>query len=201
MNDTNIVEDNRFLFLDAEFGGIGFEYSLLTVYFQVTDKNFNVLGELDLAVKPNDGIYHICGEAMNVNKIDIRTHDSRAINYTKAGTELYNFLKLHSDGGKIKLIPTGHGVRGDLDQVWDKLLRRKSWESFCSYRMMDTSILIQFFKSIGKLPVEVSGSLELAAKYFNITPPSGDIGEYFHNAKYDTLMTKEVYFKLRELGK
>ena len=46
-----------YLFLDNEMGGLEKEqYSLLTSYLLATDDNFNVIAELDLRLKPNDGI-------------------------------------------------------------------------------------------------------------------------------------------------
>ena len=57
------------------------KYSLLTVYLMATDDQFNVIGDLYLYLKPDDCIYKVCGEAMNVNRIDLKVHDTKAITY------------------------------------------------------------------------------------------------------------------------
>lgn len=185
---TTVLKDkmNQYIILDGEMGGIGNEYSLLTIYFQVTDDKFNPIDELDLFLKPDDGIYHVCGEAMSINQIDISIHDSKAITYKEGGTTLYKFLSKNSNGGNIKLVPVGHGMNGDLDQIFDKLISRKTWETFVSYRRLDTSVALQFLKACGLFPETVSGSLQSLTEYFNI------IVDNFHNAKDDAIATKEV---------
>lgn len=176
-----------YLILDTETGGIGIDKSLLTAFFVVTDDQFRPIDELSLELKPNDGIYRTTGEALEINKIDLKTHDKVAVTYSVGGTALYNFLKKNSDGGKIKLVPVGHGFSGDLDHIFDKLVSRNTWESFVSYRRLDTSVALQFLKACGVFPETVSGSLASIVEYFNIKLP----GE-LHTAKADTLLTLEV---------
>lgn len=185
------MNDVKYAILDGEMGGIGLEYSLLTMYFQVTDDEFNQLGELYLKLKPDNGIYNVCGEAMGVNKIDIFSHDYTAVTYKAGGSMLYDFLKTHSNGGKIKLVPVGHGFSGDLDHIFDKLMSRKSWETFVSYRRLDTSVALQFLKACGKFPEEVSGSLESLVNYYEI-PIEGEL----HDAKTDVLMINQCLQRL-----
>lgn len=186
-----MINKPHYIVLDGEMGGIGNKYSLLTMYFQITDDIFNPISELNLCLKPNDGDYVVCGEAMGVNQIDLRVHDSKSITYKEGGTALWNFLKNNSDGGKIKLVSIGHGYSGDLDQIFDKLMARKTWETYVSYRRLDTSVALQFLKSCGIFPETVSGSLESLVEYFHIVK-EGEL----HDAKTDTLATKEVLKKM-----
>src|ERR1039458_10787360 len=107
----------KFVALDVETGGIGIEYSLLSAYFLALDDKFNKIDDLYLFLKPDDGIYKVCGEAMNVNRIDLKIHDTKAIIYREAGTILYNWLKKLTDDGKIKAIIVGHSISGDRDCI------------------------------------------------------------------------------------
>lgn len=182
----------HFIFLDGEMGGIGIEFSLLTISFLITDKNFNTLDELNLKLKPDVGGYIVTGEALGINHINLVEHDKDAIPYKKGGTILYNFLKKNSNNGSIKLISVGHGYSVDLDQIWDKLIGRPTWETFVSYRRLDTSVALQFLKMCGMFPDTVSGSLESLCKHFNIN--NGTL----HDAKTDALNTRDV---LKELIK
>lgn len=182
-----------YIVLDCETGGIGLDKSLLTFYFQITDNKFNSIAELDLAMKPDDGIYRITGEAMGINKINLIEHDKIAIPYKQAGTLLYNFLKDNFKGSDDRYVPVGHGMSGDLDQIFDKLMKRATWETFCSYRRLDTSVACQFLRSCNLLPDTVSGSLESLKNYFKL--PNGEL----HNAKYDTITTLEVLKRLIKL--
>jgi hypothetical protein len=186
--------DPAYIFMDGEFGGIGMQYSLLSMYFMVTDKNFNYIGFLDLNLKPDDGIYHVNGTAMGINKINLVDHDVIAETYKAGGTKLYAFLNEYSNRGAIKLIPVGHGFSGDLDHIFDKLMSRNTWETFVSYRRLDTSVALQFLKTCGYFPEEVSGSLESLIEYFKLTS-NGKL----HEAKTDTLFTIDVLKKMINL--
>ena len=145
-------------------------------------------------LKPDDGIYKICGEAMSVNKIDLAIHDRIAIPNKEGATKLYNWLKGLTDDGKIKATVVGHGVYGDVEWIIYNLLSRGSWEKFTSYRKLDTSAVCQFLKSCGMFPDDVSGSLTSLAQYFNIPVDENLV----HEAKYDTHLTFRVFMALRE---
>lgn len=182
-----------YLVFDTETGGIGLDKSLLTLYLQATDNQFNPVGDLYLYTKPDDGVYHVTGEAMSINKINLIEHDKIAIPYKKAGTTLYEFLKSNFRGKDDRMVPIGHNMDGDLQQIWDKLLGRATWESFVSYRRFDTSAVIQYLKAKGVLPDSVSGGLENMIDYFGL--PKGQN----HSAEYDAKMTLEVLKKLLTL--
>jgi DNA polymerase III epsilon subunit-like protein len=185
-----------YIILDTETGGIGLDKSLLTAYFMVCDNDFVVKDELYLRVKPDDGVYRVTGEAMAINKIDLPRHDKISITYKEAGTVLYKFLqKNYTDDQKEKLIPVGHGMSGDLDHIFDKLVRRSTWETFVSYRRLDTSVTVQFLKSCGVFPDSVSGSLESLCEHFYISNGS------LHDARVDAVNTKEVLIKLMNIIK
>ncbi len=192
----NTINQPRYLFLDAEFGGLEKEkYSLLSVFLKMTDNSFNSVSELYLYLKPDDGIYKVCGEAMNVNRIDLKVHDTRALTYKEGGTKLYEWLRSMTNNGSIKAIVVGHGVYGDVEWILQYLISHGSWEKFCSYRKLDTSVVCQFLKSCGMFPEEVSGSLISLAKYFNIEFDENDC----HDAKYDTELTFKVFMALRNV--
>lgn len=177
-------------------GGLDKEtYSLLSVYVMMTDDNYNIIGDLYLYLKPDGGIYRLCAESMNVNKINIVEHDKRAISYKDGATLLYNWLKKHTDNGKIKATVVGHGVYGDVEWIIHHLISRGSWENFTSYRKLDTSAVCQFLKSCNMFPETVSGSLVSLAKHFNVKVDEN----LAHDAKYDTHLTYEVFLCLRKL--
>ena len=185
-------------------GGTTLDYSLLTSYFLILDKDLNPIDELYLYLRPDDGVYKVCGQAMNVNRIDLKVHDTKAITYKEAGTKLYQFLKKNASVGhsilpgvnKIdRLIPVGHGIYGDISFITHFLMKQETWETFVSYRKLDTQAVCQFLKACGKFPDEVSGSLESIGKYFGIALNENEL----HDAKTDTLLTVEVFKKLKEL--
>jgi DNA polymerase III epsilon subunit-like protein len=187
----------KFIALDVETGGIGTTYSLLSAYFLALDEKFNKIDDLYLFLKPDDGAYVVCGEAMNVNRIDLKVHDTKAIIYREAGTILYKWLSKMTSDGKNRAYLLGHNVKGDRDKVVQFLLCRGSWEKFISHRLRDTQASAGFLVDSDILPSDLSCSLESLAKYFNI-PFDENVA---HDAKYDTERTVDVYKELTNLMK
>ena len=197
----------KYLHMDCEMGGRELKYSLLTAYFMVTDAKFKVLGDLYLAVKPDDGDYVVSGQGMAVNKINLQEHDKIAIPYKEAKPLLYNFLRRHSAGivngaatpnwMPIRLIPVGHGVKGDIQHVISApLISEGSWEQFCTYHYIDTSVVLQYLRAIGKMPVDTDGSVTALAKYFGIKVEGED-----HDCRVDTKKTLGVFQKFVAMGR
>lgn len=184
----------KYLAFDVEAGGVDVEHSLLSAYFVVIDEDLKtVYGELDLLVKPDNGNYVMTAQALEVNKIDIIAHDKVAITESKAGQLLYNFLKEHAPNGTVKLTPLGHNIAFDVDFIKKHLLN-KSFNQFVSYRMLDTSSIIQFFKLIGLVSRDLAGSLSEIATHFGIST----VTNVPHTAKGDTWMVIEILRKLKD---
>jgi hypothetical protein len=186
----------KYLFLDTECGGGGIKYSLLTVGLVVTDENFKVLDTLNLRVKPDDGYYIVSGQGMAVNKINLATHDKIATPYKQAKQALYAFLWRLSNSGKQKLTPVGHGVKGDMDHLFNCLISIGSWEQFCTYHYIDTSVVLQFLRAADLMPLDIDGSVEGIAKYFNIP-----VGENLHDALEDAFLTHSIYQRMLKIVK
>ena len=185
----------RYLHLDGEMGGREVTYSLLTMYFGVTDMDFKPLGELYLKVKPDDGIYIVSGQGLRVNKIDLAKHDLEAITYKQASSILYTFLNEHAANGR-RLIPVGHGVRGDIKHIiGHKLLSEGSWNQFCTYHYLDTSVILQFLRACNKMPMECDGSVGELAKVLRIKV-QGEL----HDGKVDAVTTAAILQKFIQLG-
>jgi len=167
---------------------------MLSAYFVVIDEDLKtVYGELDLLIKPDNGNYVVTAEALGVNRINLIEHDKVAITESKAGTLLYNFLKTHAPNGTVKLTPLGHGIAFDVQFVKRHLLN-KSFNQFVSYRMLDTSSIIQFMKLVGQVPRDLAGSLSEIATYFGVST----VTNIAHTAKGDTWMVIEILRKLRD---
>ena len=185
----------KYLAFDVESGGVTDDHSLLSVYFVVIDEDLKTVhGELDLLVKPDDGNYVVSAQALEVNKINLLEHDKVAISESKAGTLLYNFLKTHAPDGTVKLTPLGHNIAFDV-QFIKKHLLNKAFNQYVSYRMLDISSIIQFFKLTGLVSRDLAGSLSEIATHFGIST----ISNVPHTAKGDTWMVIEVLRKLRDI--
>jgi oligoribonuclease (3'-5' exoribonuclease) len=184
---------DRFIFLDTELGGLDTDCSLLTAYFAVTDSKFNILSALDLKMKPDDGKYVITAQGMDVNKIDIVSHDINAITYKSAGTMLYDFLKTNK--GDDLLVAVGQNVGFDVVRLTGPLMKRATFETFVSYRKLEIGTITRFLQMTGKLAEDAPMGLLPLRDYFSITKGND------HDAKDDVLASIEVLKKLMELGK
>ena len=173
--------------IDTETGGLLPESSLLTAYFgfyQYVNKQFKLLNELDLKIRPKDLVYHITAESLEINKIDLVKHHKEAIDEKIAGQHLYKKLQDWYNVSKDKLIPVGHNVGFDIRKVTTTLVSVGSWENFVSYRVMDTCTIAQFHRLCGKLPDNLSCSLGHLAGYYKVSYT----GKH-HEAKADVEMT------------
>lgn len=184
----------KYLFLDCEMGGRELKYSLLTAYFLVTDDKFRKLGDLYLAVKPDDGVYVVSGQGMQVNKIDLAQHDKVATTYKDTKPVLYKFLKEQAGFGR--LTPVGHGVKGDIAHLINALISEGSWEQYCTYHYIDTSVVLQYLRAVGKMPEDSDGSVFALANYFGVKVNGED-----HDCRVDTLKTLGVFQKFVAMGK
>jgi len=188
------VSNIKYLICDAEMGGRELQYSLLTSFFIVTDSNFQSLGELHLQTKPDDGIYILSGQGMRVNGINIQAHDKIAIPYKQAKPLLFDFLKQMSNG--TRLVPVGHGIRGDISHFIKYLISEGSWEQFCTYHYIDTSVVLQFLRACGKMNEDCDGSVTALAAHFGVIVEGAD-----HDCRVDTMKTLGVFREFVQLGK
>ena len=188
----------KYIALDCEMGGIDLKYSLLTVYFRILDKDFRMVNDLYLYLKPDDGDYVLTARGMEVNQINLVDHDKRAITYKEGKDVLRKWLySLSQMTGYNRLNPLGHNVGGDVKHVQNKLMDREKWEQYVSYRFKDTAVVGGYLIDRGLVPdgsggqEGVSGSLSSWADYFGLKP----VG-VLHDAKTDVLLTIEVYKKM-----
>lgn len=189
------MTDAVYVTMDLETGGIGIETSLLTGYFGFLDADLNLIGGLDLKVKPNEGKpYVVQAQGMSVNKIDLIEHDKVAITESEAGGQLMLALKKYSNNGKIKLIPIGHNVQFDIIHINEHLLSKKNFDQFVSYRKLDTGTIAQFFKLCGFIAPDKTGSLEYLADLFGVK-----FKDRAHTAESDAMMCVDVLLKMREV--
>lgn len=185
----------NYIFLDCEMGGKELQHSLLQAAFLVTDDTFDKKMVLNLLLKPDNGDYVINGESLAINQINLIEHDKKAISYKESSSILYEFLKSASQSGKDKVIPIGHGVRGDIKWITRTILSPGSWEHFCTYDCICTSVLFQFLKINKKIPQDMSGNLKTIAEYFQIK-----IDGQLHDALVDAHLTMEVYKNMLSLN-
>ena len=186
------MNDTLFAPLDCESGGLIPGVSLLSMHMAICDAHFNIIDEIELMTKPNDGHYLVSAEALEVNGIDLINHDKIALTYSAAGQELRNFIWKYSRNGAIKLVPVGKNVAGDVKWINDNLLGEKTWKQFMSYRNYDITSLVIYCKRTGKIPNDAPESLSGIAKFLGIDAE-------WHTARGDNYAGIAVVKKLESL--
>ena len=186
-----------YLPLDCESGGIGKDISLLTAHFAVCDKDFNVIDELDIALKPSEvdqtgsTIYKVTASALAINNVNLIEHDKVAITKAFAGQKVREFIWKYKPVGGY-LIPVGKNVGGDVEWVNQHILGAAEWRRSVSYRLYDITSLVIYLKNVGKLAPDAPDSLSKLAEYL-------DIHAEWHTARGDNMAGIAVVKKLQSL--
>ena len=181
--------------MDCETGGLGDFVSLLTVSFLIYDKEMELVDELNLKIKPKDGLYHIQAQALEINGINLIEHDKVAETKSEAGLKLFKFLQKHKCDDM--LVPVGHNVAGDVRWVNNNLLNAETWNQFCSYRKLDSSMVARFLKMCGILNIEKAGLANLI-EHFDLDK---EIEGSAHEERYDAIASMLAIKKMTELVK
>ena len=172
------------------------EGDLLTFYMAIMDKEFKILDEIDLKLKPDDRLPVAQQEALNVNGIDLKKHleDPATVTYSEGRKLLEAFLKKHAKkvGRFNNLRPMGYNVPFDEGYTWHYLLPRAEWNKYFHYKRVDVMERVDGLKEAGWFPPEL-GSLGTVVEYLQIPKRNA------HNAKEDTHMMIDVYKKWLEI--
>jgi DNA polymerase III epsilon subunit-like protein len=178
---------SKYLCFDTETTGLHNNSQILTAYFIILDSNFREIDYLDLNIKYP--IYNLQLKAFQVNKINLAIHERKAIDPLDAKIKFDKFIFKHYS--KQKLIPLGHNVKFDLEQLF------KSECNFCmdyigSTFSIDTMQIAYFLKCCGEIPLSQSLSLKNITDYYKIKYDG-----QLHNAECDIKLTIKLfkYFK------
>jgi DNA polymerase III epsilon subunit-like protein len=180
-----------YLVFDCETTGLVPSCNVLTSYFIILDKELNIIDELDLNIKYP--FYVVFPKALEVNKINLIDHDKIAISKNEAINTLHNFLKKY----KTKFNIIGHNIQFDLDMLkYNNILTDIDINNYFETKHLDTYLLAKKLKSQNKINKKQSLSLSKLCYFLDIEINS-ELN--FHNAKYDSYLTIELYKKLLEL--
>ena len=183
-----------YISIDTETGGFGVDKSLLTLSIVLLNENLQVVpyGTFDIGLIPDDRVYKVDPEALAVNKINLVELAKTALPYKEAKSVLYDYLLKHSNCGKVKLIPIGKQVTGDILKIQQCLISKNSWEQFVSYQVLDVSSIFRFLQLLKVYPKEMGGSLKELLAYYNLDSSNQ------HNALADAFYTVQVLEKMME---
>jgi DNA polymerase III alpha subunit (gram-positive type) len=187
------IDNPKYFLFDTETGGIRKEMSLLTLYGHILDDNLNILDTIDLKIKPDDGVYHVNAQGLEINKINIVEHDRIAKPLSEVKTRFKNYICGWSLNQK--LTPIGHNVRFDVKFVKTHLL--EDWDRYFDRRHIDTASIGKFLALSGIVPKLKTYSLSEMAQALMI-----DVNEDSrHEARFDADLTLNVLRNMTQLIK
>jgi DNA polymerase III alpha subunit (gram-positive type) len=181
---------DRLVFYDTETGGTDPSFSLLTLYIRVIDQEYNLIDDLYLRIKPDNGIYKTTPQALSKNGINLEEHDKIAITESAAKVLLLNFLSRNTNDGKYRLHPSGYNIPFDDRFINAHLLDSQTWFNHISYSHVDMFPLVNALYVAGLLPGNVGNRLTDVAAYFGVNTDGA------HDAKNDILLTVEVFSRI-----
>ena len=187
----------KLLGIDCETTGLHSESQLLTLYMNVVDSNsFTVIDSINLLLKPDpvEGrvIWSVQTEAMQVNKINLTTHEKKAITYKAAKPLVYNWLSQYNH-----LTPFGNCVSGDIEKITKYIISEGSWHSFVDRRVIELTSIGKTLQLLGKIPETQSLSLSNISKFLGMEPDAKKL----HTAQYDVDLGLWVLEKYTEMMK
>jgi len=173
--------------IDTESGGIGLEYSLLSINFSIIDDNCEIVESLDLKLKPDPingrSEYFVQAEALRVNKINLAQHDLEAISYKESKSVIYKWLeKTTKEYGNFTVF--GQKVERDVELITRYTISENSWYNFVNRRVIDTISLGKYAQLIGLIPETQSLSLSKITDYLGVEVDENLI----HDAQYDVML-------------
>lgn len=187
------IDNPKYFLFDTETGGVRKEMSLLTLYGHILDENLNILDTIDLKIKPDDGVYHLHAQGLEVNRINILEHDKVAKPISEVKTRFKNYICGWSLNQK--LTPIGHNVRFDVKFLKTHLL--EDWDRYFDRRHIDTASIGKFLALTGIVPKLNTYSLSEMASAMLI-----DVDESKrHEASYDADLTLKVLQNMTHLVK
>jgi len=187
------IDNPKYFLFDTETGGIRKEMSLLTLYGFILDENLKILDTIDLKIKPDDGVYHVNAQGLEMNRISLVEHDRVAKPVSEVKTKFKNYIcgwSLHQ-----KLTPIGHNVRFDVKFVKTHLL--EDWDRYFDRRHIDTASIGKFLALSGIVPKLKSYSLSEMASAMMIEVDESRR----HEASYDADLTLQVLKSMKVLVK
>lgn len=191
----------HYLGFDLETGGFDADqHTICEACFVIWDDKWNVLDELELLLKNDQGQVIGTDEAFKVTGIDPDMHlkNPKTLTYTEGRAKLLEMLNKH----KIPKKRNSYRFLGQNIVYFDIpfmhrqgfLTEEQSKKAGIHYNALDTTGIVTWLKEIDILPSDV-GSISSLISYFNLEKGTA------HRAKDDVYMQQQIYVKLCNLLK
>jgi len=191
----------RYLGFDLETGGFDkFNHTITEAYFAIWDEEWNLLDELHMYLKNDQG--EVKGEqeafdATGINPEELLNSPS-TLTYKEGRAKLVEMLEKHKMPRKrVHYRYLGQNIISfDIPfmEIQGFFTEKQAKKSGISHNSLDTTAIVTWLKTMDMLPSNV-GSISSLVDYFKL--PKG----VAHRARDDVHMQKEIYIKLCNLMK
>lgn len=176
-----------FIYLDTETSGREAGKHGVLCIGVIVERDGEVILRQEIPVQSENKL--VSKEALAVNGIHLDSHNKAALPRVMAAREIIGILKEHTGATLV-----GHKISFDIDFLMD-LCTPGIWRMLNIYRCIDTLGVARFLQGVDILKTKGMG-LEALAKHFEIL---GEHESQQHNALADAELTRQVFYKLREL--
>lgn len=177
-----------YIILDTETGGLNpKEHSLLSIGI-VFVKDGRVVEKKEWKVKSNT--YNVTPQALKINQIDLTELYEHGDTIEQIRKDFIITMKDLYKGSKPTLV--GHNIGFDIGFIYSNLLEKQAWESFVSYRNIDTAGIARFLQDIKVLNIK-KVDLSSLMVFFNL---GNELSEGRHSALFDAECTWTIFCKM-----
>lgn len=187
------------LFIDTETGGLIDDVSILQISLfacRFGKKKIHTVDELTFYCRPDNSVYKVDPDALEVNQIDLLFHKKNSYTYLESEKLILDFLKKINEGETSKPTLAGQGILYDLDHLSNqKIISKETWRRYTDVRTLDLLSIGRFLQFSGLIPETQSLSLSKIATHLGVSVDESRL----HTADYDNYLAAEVLFEYRDL--
>jgi DNA polymerase-3 subunit epsilon len=183
----------KLLVIDTETGGLDpLNHSLLS-WAGVVWEDSKLTSEMEVFVKEDPITATL--EAMEINRIDLRTHHERALPPGVAMRRISTFVTNNFSVSE-KVVLVGHNVTHDIGftKRLFRMTHPERYDQLFSHRSLDTASILRFLFLLGLVPESATSSTG-GFKHFGIEVPAGER----HTALGDARATALLLTRMMEL--
>lgn len=191
----------HYLGFDLETGGLDpHQHTITEAYFAIWDEKWNLIEDLHLLLKNDEGQVNGTKEAFEVTGIDPIEHlkNPDTVTYSEGRKKLSEMLTRNKiPGKKLHYRYLGQNILSfDIPfmEIQGFFTKEDAKKHGIGHNSIDSTVIVTWLKDIGMIPNDV-GSISSLVDYLQLEKTTA------HRAKDDVHMQKEIYVKISNMFK
>lgn len=186
------MRPDRILFIDTETGGLDPNQNSLLSIALVIWQEFQIIDSTEILI--DDGVLNVSKKALEINRINLAEHKTKALNSQQAINRFQDFLSKHF-APEERITIGGHNINFDVNFLRHFLVQYDyDWQKRFSHRFVDTATILYYLYLTEKLK-EKAISSDDAFRLFgiNVDKRHSALGDAIATAKLFTTLLKVIY--------